>query len=74
MKYTLANKEFKDYSIDNIWFLRVLNLAKYLNISPNEVYQLDYEFITRLEIYINEENLHKKREDIKNNLKNKKRK
>ncbi len=74
MKYTFANKEFKDYSIDNVWFLRVLNLAKYLNISPNDIYNLDYEFITRLEIYISEENLHKKREEIKSNLKNKKRK
>ncbi|HNQ20968.1 MAG TPA: hypothetical protein PKI46_07915 [Bacteroidales bacterium] len=48
-----------------------MNLAKYLQISPKEVYDLDYDFILRLETYIHEENMHNERQEARNKLKSK---
>ena len=55
----------------NASFLRTLNVCKYLNLGPAAVSEMDYSFFLKIEEYIKEENLHRKRQEEKDRLRNK---
>jgi len=61
------------FNPQNTEFLRILNVCKYLNLDPETVKAMDYDFFLRLEIYIEEEINHRKRQQVKDKLKNKRR-
>lgn len=52
-------------------FLRMLNVCKYLSISPAEALDIDHDFMVRLELYIEAEREKAEREKAREKAKRK---